>query len=594
MKLYGRSRVWILQLLVALILMVFSPFMIADGPAERMKFGQSCRESLVLNEFSKLEELGNVLRTQKERFPEGLWKLRMFYVGLTPEKTPQGTSFEELEAKLAEWGRIHPNSLTVPVARARLYIHLAWGARGSGYANTVDAKGWKLFKEHIQQAREILERSKNKGKPCPEWYASMMTVALAQNWSTQDYDKLFQEAIGYEPGYYDYYFSRAYALLPRWHGEKGDWEDFAEQSPNFLPEEGMAIYARVAWAQREFYGNLFEETKIQWPKMRQGFRDLIKQRPDSFWNLKNFAEFAFMAGDRETAEELEVLMEKHPGRKLWENDPKLAQVKAWLGNRMQTKEKWSRQLPRRGGINHHFSISPDETVIAALTEDCSRVQIISKNTGKLLVEPVVGIEELTGLAYSPDGRFLAVAGGKTKGKVVVLDTRHFKVKGTIDEWEGGAFDLIFSSDSQKLYAVGGVEGKKAEAWELDLKTGKVGKPWDANHNHHLFFVLRSRDGKSLVVNCNGDIQVISLVTGQDFPKKRKPLRGHIQDGVFLPDGATFISTGGYWPDRGGYLDVWNTGTWESSILKRNHGRSRCLDLSPDGKWLAVGSDDGGV
>lgn len=567
----------------------------ADGPENRVKFSKSCQDLLVASEFSKLEEMGQSLRTKKERFSEGLWKLRMYYEGLIPETSLSGKKLEAYEAKISAWEKAYPDSLAVPNVRANLYIYLAWDARGSGYSDTVGASGWKVFKERVQQARDVLESSKKKGSVCPEWYNAMMSVALGQGWSRADYERLFDEAVVAEPTYYDYYFSKVLFLLPRWYGEPGEWEVFAEKAPTYLPAEGMAIYTRLAWGQSWLYGNIFEETKVDWPKMRQGFRDLLRQYPDSFWNMKNFAGFAFQAGDRETAQELVAVMEKHPQRKLWENDPKLAQIKAWLGNRMQTEEKWSWQLPKNGKINYHFAVAPDESVIAAITEGQSTVYIISKSTGKLLVEHEVGTGDLTSLAYSPDGHFLAIAGGKKKGCVIVLNTADFKERGRIGEWEGGAYDLIFSPDSTKLYAVGGVEGKKAEAWELDVATGKVRKPWDANHNHHLFFILISRDGKSLVVNCNGNIQVISAETGEDLHKTRKPLRGHIQDGVFLSDNSTFISTGGYWPDRGGYLDTWNTGSWESTLLKTEPmGPSRCMDLSPDGKLLAVGSDDGGV
>ena len=71
------------------------------------------------------------------------------------------------------------------------------------------------------------------------------------------------------------------------------------------PKEGLSIYARIYWSHAgSVGGGGFQNPKLDWKKVRQGFRDIETQYPDSNWNLNNFCRFACLAGDHETAREL--------------------------------------------------------------------------------------------------------------------------------------------------------------------------------------------------------------------------------------------------------------------------------------------------
>ena len=58
----------------------------------------------------------------------------------------------------------------------------------------------------------------------------MHTVALGQGWRRNEYDALYKKAVEGEATYYEFYFRKAYYLLPRWYGKPGEWERFAEEA----------------------------------------------------------------------------------------------------------------------------------------------------------------------------------------------------------------------------------------------------------------------------------------------------------------------------------------------------------------------------
>ena len=48
--------------------------------------------------------------------------------------------------------------------------------------------------------------------------------------SGDDYQRLYNEAIKFEPDYFDYYKSGLYYLLPQWYGEEGEREPFQPEA----------------------------------------------------------------------------------------------------------------------------------------------------------------------------------------------------------------------------------------------------------------------------------------------------------------------------------------------------------------------------
>src|SRR5215472_490038 len=77
--------------------------------------------------------------------------------------------------------------------------------------------------------RTILEKAANLEESCPEWYLTLQHVALGEGWNLRHETELFERAFAAEPEYYYFARAHAYYLLPKWHGEEGDSENFARE-----------------------------------------------------------------------------------------------------------------------------------------------------------------------------------------------------------------------------------------------------------------------------------------------------------------------------------------------------------------------------
>jgi hypothetical protein len=98
------------------------------------------------------------------------------------------------------------------------------------------------------------------------------------------------------PDYHIFHAIRAYYLLPRWHGQPGEWEAFAAESAADLGgEQGDVLYAQIVWAMHasRIYGNPIAETALEWARVQRGFEALCRQFPNS---LSARSEFCSISG----------------------------------------------------------------------------------------------------------------------------------------------------------------------------------------------------------------------------------------------------------------------------------------------------------
>ena len=79
------------------------------------------------------------------------------------------------------------------------------------------------------------------------------------------------------------------------------------------------MYARIYWyaSQAHFQNELFTKSFAAWPRMKEGFEDVIARYPDS-WNLNNYAKFACLARDKETTREILKRIQSDPVMEAWD------------------------------------------------------------------------------------------------------------------------------------------------------------------------------------------------------------------------------------------------------------------------------------
>ncbi|MGB7189036.1 MAG: hypothetical protein WBD10_02760 [Acidobacteriaceae bacterium] len=256
--------------------------------------------------WATLDAIANRLRSRRLRFQGGGWQLHVIYTILstTRSNTPTDAAWETQIAGLREWMRRDPSSPTPRIALADAYENFAWKARGNGLAHTVAPEGWNLFKERIQQAREVLEQEGKMGHDDPEWYDAMLTVASAQGWNRAQTDALADEALKKEPEYF--YPARLMAdyLLPKWYGQPGDTEDFAEKIADRIGgTQGDATYFLVAE-----YILIIERcdcrnsrAAMSWPRIRKGYAAVERLYGTNNFEHNALAFLALRVADDRTA-----------------------------------------------------------------------------------------------------------------------------------------------------------------------------------------------------------------------------------------------------------------------------------------------------
>lgn len=253
------------------------------------------------HEFDALEKEAASLRTSKEVFGNGSWKILRFYQSFERDRASAQGVWDVTEDTLKAWLKAFPDSVTARVAYADFLTNYAWHARGSGYANTVTEEGWRLMGERLSRSLKFLVEASKLPEKDPMVFYVTFTVALGKNLNEAGYTRLLEDARAAEPTFWGYDVSRAYSLLPRWFGEAGDWEAFAGQAAERPDGPGKEVYARIVMYMTDFYGNIFKESKASWPKTKEGLDILHKKYPESVEILSYAALLATYAFDNKSA-----------------------------------------------------------------------------------------------------------------------------------------------------------------------------------------------------------------------------------------------------------------------------------------------------
>jgi WD40 repeat protein len=186
-----------------------------------------------------------------------------------------------------------------------------------------------------------------------------------------------------------------------------------------------------------------------------------------------------------------------------------------------------------------------------------------------------------GVAFSPDGKRLAIATGEPKQQGIVT---LWEVASRKQIWKhtetSGVPAVAFAPDGQIL----AIAVYNSAAKLLDADTGKV--KITLKHPKEVRGVAFSPDGTRLATTCwDKRVRVWDITTAAE----KVICTGH-QDRpfsvCFAPDGKLLLSVGG---DDGAKL--WDAATGEEKRTLK-HYYMPCATFTPDGQWVITGSYDG--
>lgn len=234
--------------------------------------------------------------------------------------------------------------------------------------------------------------------------------------------------------------------------------------------------------------------------------------------------------------------------------------------------------PNEGGLITSLAYSPDGKQLAVA--DGSYLLVLDTATrlpvrSATLIDPNYYVESLT---YSPDGTRIALA---SKREIELLDASTGKQVGSqLLGPRGSALSVAFSADGHSMAA--GSSSGDVEVYDLQNEplTAKV-----PTGTTSVAAVAFSADGKVLAsAGAGGVIRLWNTTTWQIIGQTAAD-GGAVPPLAFSPDGKVLASVGG---DK--LIHLWDaaTGRQMGAPLDPKGGAVWCLAFSPDGKWLAAG------
>ncbi len=254
------------------------------------------------DDFQKIDRMYDEFMRDDRRAEDGTW----FVAQIASTLGGVALADEKLVNKsLAKWAEQSPQSKLRPVAEAVIWNSRAWNARGTGFAGATAQESMQLFREKLARAAKALKDAEPEGKESPIWYWVALIVAGGSGRPSAQFDALFEEAVARFPYYQPLYYTRMNYLLPEWGGSLDAVDKFIERSvARTADKEGKSFYVWLYLdMSMKINGDFLTETPATWPKLKQGFEDLVARHPD-VWNKNLYATFACRVRDKETTARL--------------------------------------------------------------------------------------------------------------------------------------------------------------------------------------------------------------------------------------------------------------------------------------------------
>jgi WD40 repeat protein len=229
------------------------------------------------------------------------------------------------------------------------------------------------------------------------------------------------------------------------------------------------------------------------------------------------------------------------------------------------------------------AFSPDSASLASGGTSDGTVKLWDVTSGQLLRTFKGHKDSVLGVAFSPDGKWLASAG--YDGTVKVWDIATAQPLHTLTGHRRAVFNVAFSPDGRRLASAG--MDRTVRLWDLTTGEEFPFSPLELDGPYFWHLLAFSPDGTRLASATRGwTIKVWDARTGQPLP----PFEGNtalIGALAFTPDGRRLASA-----SEDGMVKLWDVEARQEALLLRGHiSAAHCVAFSSDGTRLATGDLD---
>ncbi len=254
------------------------------------------------------------------------WMLSLFITsGGLNSKIEDEQPWLARKALLEKWIAANPKSQAAPMMLVDFWIDYGWKARGTDWAEKVTPEGWRKLAERIHEAHILLEKTP---RDHPQWYTSRITVAKAEGEDRGATYAIFQEGVRKFPWYLPIQTSFQQYMLPRWHGQPGDWQDLAVKMGKEVSP--MAYFYLIhTGANWENFEQEIRSKGTDWEMLKKGGEEWAALDPRNPWPLQELAGYAWQRKDRANAKRLFGSFGEIPHPNVWSTVEGFDDVRQW-------------------------------------------------------------------------------------------------------------------------------------------------------------------------------------------------------------------------------------------------------------------------
>lgn len=293
-------------------------------------------------DFDALEAANAKLKQERPARPDGASELELFRVGLSNVIHNEGKHGElylqELEALTLQWATEHPRSALAHTLYAATLVAHGWSYRGGGYVKDVPPEAWCDFHAYLGRAFDYLMAHGDVALTDSYAHATLISIGKGLSWDGKQMRAIAEDGLKRNPRDINLYFDLMITLLPKWGGDPKRLDQFIRSATDQTRAEfGTGMYSRLySYAAEQEYGHtLFENSYVDWDKMKQSYKDMLERYPDSHGRRNRYAYMACLAKDKATL--LALLDELGPRLDAanWGPNPERS---------LESCQRWARQL----------------------------------------------------------------------------------------------------------------------------------------------------------------------------------------------------------------------------------------------------------